>query len=118
MTDSYRRLGLNWLIAGLLLLIVLLGWLLIYGKSGWLHRAQVQAEIELLETENAQLRNEIALTQLRLDAIKTDPRALEEAARSRLGLVGESEEIYWIEQQSRQDTGEPHSTFSDAPESP
>jgi cell division protein FtsB len=110
--SSMPRRALDWMLRTLrpagsvvvLGLALLLGWHVFNGKHGlsvWYQKRaedrQLQREIKDLEQENAQLRQQI-------ERLKSDPAAIEKAARERLHYAKPGEVIYALPAQPRPQT--------------
>jgi cell division protein FtsB len=66
---------------------------LVYGGSGLLRVWQMQKEVEALEREIVTLQAEMQEMARNVDALRSDPAALEKLAREELGLVRPGEKV-------------------------
>ena len=84
----------RWLIGGLLGLLLLLQYRLWFAEGGLAEANRLQAQLEEVESENAELtaRNE-ALTR-EVIALQDGTEAVEKNARENLGLIKEGEVYY------------------------
>lgn len=83
----------------LLLLIVLLVWLqfqLWTGKGGQNEVRQLKHSIELQQQENAKLKERNAALQAEVNDLKSGVEAIEEFARSEMGMIKKDETFYQL----------------------
>jgi cell division protein FtsB len=66
---------------------------LVYGGSGLVRVWQMQKEVEALEREIVTLRAEMQEMARSVDALRSDPAALEKLAREELGYVRPGEKV-------------------------
>lgn len=90
-TEQRLFLLLPWL---LLLLVFWVGVSLLYRQGGLLHRSQLQQQIDVAGQERDELQRQTVRRQRDLEHFRTDERALEEAVRTRLGLIRDGEVLY------------------------
>lgn len=84
------------LAAGLLLLLVLLQYRLWLGDGGLHEVGQLKAEITRQREENAQLRERNRTLAAEVQDLKKGTTAIEERARTDLGMIGRSETFYQV----------------------
>ncbi len=91
----------RWLIGGLLGLLLLLQYRLWFAEGGLAEANRLQAQLEEVEAENAELtaRNE-ALTR-EVIALQDGTEAVEKNARENLGLIKEGEVYYQFVEESK-----------------
>jgi cell division protein FtsB len=84
---------------GLLTLLLVLQYQLWVGDGSLGQRAELQREIDAQEIKNQQLkaRNEIIAREIEI--LSSSDEAIEEVARSKLGMIGEDEKFYLIPEQ-------------------
>jgi cell division protein FtsB len=69
---------------------------LIFSREGLPRLQTVQKELDMVQQENAQLRREIEVLRGRVTRLRDDPAAIEQLARSDLGLVRQSEVVFQL----------------------
>lgn len=82
-----------------LLLVVLLGWLqyrLWFGNGGQREVAALQADVARQEAENARLRQRNDALAAEVQDLKSGEAAVEERARSELGMIRPGETFYRV----------------------
>lgn len=84
------------LAAGLLILLVLLQYRLWFGDGSVREVAQLQTEISAQEDQNARLRERNRTLAAEVQDLKKGTTAIEERARTDLGMVGKSETFYQV----------------------
>jgi cell division protein FtsB len=84
------------LAAGLLILLVLLQYRLWFGDGSLREVARLQAEISTQEDQNARLRERNRTLAAEVQDLKKGTTAIEERARTDLGMVGKSETFYQV----------------------
>jgi cell division protein FtsB len=84
------------LIAVLLLLVLVLQIKLWFGDGGLLEVRQLRDEIATQQEENARLRERNAALAAEVDDLRQGLAAIEERARSELGMVGKGETFYQL----------------------
>lgn len=84
------------LVLGLLLLLLGMQYRLWVGKGGWAEVASLKDQIVELEEANAQLRTRNQTLEAEITSLKTGDAAMEERARSDLGMVKEGEDFFLI----------------------
>ena len=82
--------------AGLLVLLVLLQYRLWLGDGGMREVASLRQEIEQQEAENAALRERNRTLAAEVQDLKKGTIAIEERARTDLGMVGQRETFYQV----------------------
>lgn len=70
----------------------------IYTHSGFGRYLRLRTDLRSIQTQNARLRAENERLMREVDALQTDPRALERVARSELGWVRPGEVIFDLHQ--------------------
>lgn len=84
------------LLLGLLLLLLGMQYRLWVGEGGWAEVARLKTQIEELEHANADLRTRNQVLEAEINSLKTGVEAMEERARSDLGMVREGEDFFLI----------------------
>ncbi|TLF48300.1 cell division protein FtsB [Halomonas urmiana] len=87
---------LKWLAIVLTLLIALLQFRLWLGEGGLRELAEVRQRAEVLEAENKPLRDRNARLAAEVVDLKTGLDAIEERARSDIGMVRSDEQFFWV----------------------
>lgn len=87
---------LKWLAVALLVLIALLQYRLWLGEGGLRELAQIHARADALEAENQPMRARNQRLAAEVVDLKTGLDAIEERARSDIGMVREDEQFYWV----------------------
>jgi len=82
--------------AGLLILLVLLQYRLWFGDGSVREVAQLQTQISAQEQQNAKLRERNRTLAAEVQDLKKGTTAIEERARTDLGMVGKSETFYQV----------------------
>jgi len=82
--------------AGLLILLVLLQYRLWFGDGSVREVAQLQTQISSQEEQNARLRERNRTLAAEVQDLKKGTTAIEERARTDLGMVGKSETFYQV----------------------
>jgi cell division protein FtsB len=82
--------------AGLLTLLVLLQYRLWFGDGSVREDAQLQVQIDAQEEQNARLRERNRTLAAEVQDLKKGTTAIEERARTDLGMVGKSETFYQV----------------------
>lgn len=82
--------------AGLLLLLVLLQYRLWLGEGGMREVNRLRAEISAQREENGQLKERNRTLAAEVQDLKKGTTAIEERARTDLGMVGKSETFYQV----------------------
>jgi cell division protein FtsB len=78
-----------------LLVVALLGApLLVFSPEGLPRLRAVEKELDTVQQENAELRREIGVLRAQVVRLRDDPAAIEQLARSELGLVRQSEVVF------------------------
>jgi cell division protein FtsB len=81
----------------LVVLILVLGLVLVYSNHGLRRLGRLEREIQTLKQTNQELREENRRLTRRLELLKKDPKAIEDEARKKLGLIRPGEKIYQLE---------------------
>lgn len=84
---------------GLLALLLVLQYQLWIGDGSLGQRAELQKEIEAQEIRNQQLKARNEIISREIDILSSSDEAMEEVARSKLGMIGEDETFYLIPEQ-------------------
>ncbi|RTR07144.1 cell division protein FtsB [Halomonas nitroreducens] len=87
---------LKWLAIVLIALLALLQYRLWLGESGLRELAEVRQRVTTLEAENAPLRARNARLAAEVVDLKTGLDAIEERARSDVGMVRRDEQFFWV----------------------
>ncbi|MCL2076589.1 MAG: cell division protein FtsB [Betaproteobacteria bacterium] len=77
----------NRLTLGLLLLVLLLQYPLWFGDGGWLKVWEYDQRLELIQEENQKIRRRNAALEAEVRDLKGGYEAIEESARSELGMI-------------------------------
>lgn len=83
-------------VAGLILLLVLLQYRLWLGEGGMREVTQLRAEITAQREQNEQLRERNRTLSAEVQDLKKGTTAIEERARTDLGMVGRGETFYQV----------------------
>lgn len=67
---------------------------MIFSSEGLPRLRGVEKELETVQKENRQLRRDIEVLRARVARLRDDPAAVEQLARSELGLVRQSEVVF------------------------
>lgn len=86
----------KYLAVGLLILLVLLQYRLWFGDGSVREVAQLQTQITTQEEQNARLRERNRTLAAEVQDLKKGTTAIEERARTDLGMVGKSETFYQV----------------------
>jgi cell division protein FtsB len=86
----------KYLAAGLLILLVLLQYRLWFGDGGMREVGQLRAQIETQRQENESLRERNRTLAAEVQDLKKGTIAIEERARTDLGMIGKSETFYQV----------------------
>jgi len=81
-------------IAGLIAILLLLQWRLWFSDDGWPEVLRLRNSVAIQQEENERLAERNARLQAEVTDLKGGFAALEERARSDLGMVGEEESFY------------------------
>ncbi len=79
-----------------LVLIAVMGLAAVFSNKGFMNVYDFTEELDYLKKRNAALTEENAHIQKEIDALKSDPYAVEILARDKLNLVKPGEKIYQI----------------------
>lgn len=83
----------------LLALFLVLQYQLWVGDGSLGQRAQLQREIEAQKVKNQQLKTRNEIIAREIEILSSSDEAMEEVARSKLGMIGEDETFYLIPEQ-------------------
>ncbi|MDN6179472.1 MAG: cell division protein FtsB [Halomonas subglaciescola] len=86
----------KWLVVGLLALLALLQYKLWLGRGGWQDLQRVQARVDAQEAANVPMRERNARLAAEVRDLKTGLDAVEERARSDMGMVRADEQFFWV----------------------
>jgi len=95
----------KFLAAGLLLLLVFLQYRLWWGEGGMREVAQLRGEITAQREENAILRERNRTLAAEVQDLKKGTTAIEERARTDLGMIGQGETFYQVIEPRRVTSG-------------
>ncbi|MDI5921481.1 cell division protein FtsB [Halomonas sp. LR5S13] len=87
---------LKWLAIVLIILLALLQYRLWLGEGGMRELAEVRQRVAVLEEENQPLRDRNARLAAEVVDLKTGLDAIEERARSDIGMVRSDEQFFWV----------------------
>lgn len=87
---------LKWLAIVLVALLALLQYRLWLGEGGVQEMKEVSGRVEVLETANKPLRDRNARLAAEIVDLKTGLDAIEERARSDVGMVRTDEQFFWV----------------------
>jgi len=93
-TKAQKTLGLG------MILIVAMALAAVFSDKGFMNVSDFTEELNYLKTSNAVLAEENTRIQKEIDALKSDPYAVEMLARDKLNLVKPGEMIYQIVRES------------------
>lgn len=88
----------KWLVAVLIVALVYLQYRLWIAEGSLATVIALQSEIEEQQQENRRLRERNRLLAAEVDALRTDDEAIEERARTDLGLIKEGETFFMLVQ--------------------
>ena len=86
----------KWIVYSLIGLVIVLQATYWFSQHGWIKHQQLQQEIGQQRTENKQLRLRNERLHAEAKDLKTGTEALEERARSQLGLIKKGETFYQV----------------------
>ena len=86
----------RWLALALAALLVALQYPLWLGKGGWLRVWDAQATLEVLRAQNGELRTRNAAMRAEIADLKAGLDAVEERARSQLGMIKDREVFFQV----------------------
>ncbi len=107
----------KFLAAGLLILLVLLQYRLWLGEDGMREVIRLRAEITAQLEENSQLRERNRTLAAEVQDLKQGTTAIEERARTDLGMVGQGETFYQVVE-PRRAIASPEEDVQDIPAAP
>lgn len=90
------------LAVALVLLIAAIQTPLWFGKGGWLRVFELRREVQAAQSHNEQLRQRNAALEAEVRDLKTGHEAVEERARSELGMIKQDEIFYQLIEPARQ----------------
>lgn len=85
----------------LIALIALAQYPLWYGKGGWLEVMQMKQQVDLLRESNQSSQQENAILEAEVDNLKMGLDAIEELARSELGMIRQGEFFFRVMAQEK-----------------
>ncbi len=88
--------SMKWLIAVLIVVLVYLQCRLWFGEGSFANLTQLHSEITKQSAENARLRERNRLLAAEVTALKNNQDALEERARSDLGMIRKGETFFMV----------------------
>ena len=94
-TKAQRTLSLG------LVLIAIMGLAAVFSNKGFMNVHDFNEEVDYLKKRNAVLTTENAHIQKEIDALKSDPYAVEMLARDKLNLVKPGEKVYQIVRENK-----------------
>lgn len=94
----------KYLAATLLTLIALLQYPLWFGKNGWLKVWQLEREVTQAHEKNLELQSRNRILYAEINDLKQGTDAIEERARSDLGMIKQNEILFQIVESSPSDT--------------
>ncbi|SEN02358.1 cell division protein FtsB [Nitrosomonas marina] len=97
----------KYLAAALLSLIIMLQYPLWFGKAGWLNVQQLKQNVAAAHDRNIELQDRNAILYAEINDLKQGTDAIEERARSDLGMVKENEVFFQIIESSPSTTVPP-----------
>lgn len=80
----------------LISMIILAQYPLWFGKGGWLGVIEMHKQIEALQKTNQKLQNRNMVLEAEVDDLKDGLDAIEELARSELGMIRKNERFFHI----------------------
>lgn len=86
----------KWLVVALLTVLGVLQYQLWLGNGGWKDLQQVEKRVATQEAANAPLRDRNARLAAEVTDLKTGLDAIEERARSDMGMVRNDEQFFWV----------------------
>ncbi len=86
----------RWLIIILFVLLAGLQWRLWVGEGSLAHRAELNRQLQQQEDDNQALRQRNQLIATDVESLKTNLDAIEEKARSDLGMIKQGETFYLV----------------------
>lgn len=87
---------LKWLAIVLIILLALLQYRLWLGEGGMRELTEIRQRVSVLEEENQPLRDRNARLAAEVVDLKTGLDAIEERARSDIGMVRSDEQFFWV----------------------
>ena len=95
-TEIRRWPARKWLVVVLLVVLALLQYQLWWGTGGWYDLKKVEQRVADQEAFNAPLRDRNARLSAEITDLKTGLDAIEERARSDIGMVRSDEQFFWV----------------------
>jgi cell division protein FtsB len=86
----------RWLTLSLLGLLIAIQYSLWFGKGGWLRVAEIERQVAAEKASNEKLRARNAALEAEVRDLKSGYEAIEERARSELGMVKQDEVFFQI----------------------
>ncbi|MDR4517446.1 MAG: cell division protein FtsB [Nitrosomonas sp.] len=94
----------KYLAAALLSLIIILQYPLWFGKGGWLNVQQLEQNVTAAHEKNLELQNRNKIFYAEINDLKQGTDAIEERARSELGMIKKNEILFQIMESSPTNT--------------
>jgi cell division protein FtsB len=98
----------RWLALVFVLLIVALQYPMWLGKGGWLQVRELSREVDAQHAANARLKDRNAALDAEVRDLKTGSEAIEERARSELGMVRRDEVFFQVQGSAPAKAAEKH----------
>jgi len=92
----------RYLAIGFVLLVAAIQTPLWFGKGGWLRVWELRQEVQTAQAKNENLRARNAALEAEVRDLKTGHEAVEERARSELGMIKQDEVFYQLVEPARQ----------------
>ena len=86
----------KWVVMALLAVLALLQYELWLGNGGWRDLQRVEQRVAVQEAENDPMRERNARLATEVTDLKTGLDAIEERARSDMGMVRTDEQFFWV----------------------
>jgi cell division protein FtsB len=86
----------KWVVMALLAVLALLQYELWLGNGGWRDLQRVEQRVAVQEAENVPMRERNARLAAEVTDLKTGLDAIEERARSDMGMVRTDEQFFWV----------------------
>lgn len=86
----------KWLVMTLLVVLALLQYTLWFGNGGWTDLQRVEQRVAVQEAANVPMRERNARLAAEVTDLKTGLDAIEERARSDMGMVRTDEQFFWV----------------------
>ena len=86
----------RWVTLLLFALLVAIQYPLWFGKGGWLRVSELNRQVDLEKESNAQLKSRNSALEAEVGDLKTGHEAIEERARSDLGMIKQNEVFFQV----------------------